>query len=69
MRARRLGTIPCGGIGLANIHERIRLMYGEPYGVEIFSRKDCYTKVVLTIRVDSGADRDRQSAGKAGSLT
>ncbi len=63
------GNDSCGGIGLANIHERIRLMYGEPYGVEIFSRKDCYTKVVLTIRVDSGADRDRQSAGKAGSLT
>ena len=40
------------GIGLHNIHERIRLMYGESYGVEIFSRKNCYTKVVLTIHAE-----------------
>lgn len=56
------------GIGLSNIHERIRLMYGEPYGVEIYSREGCYTKVVLTIRVDGGADQDCQSGRKAGAL-
>lgn len=48
------GDDSSGGIGLSNIHERIRLMYGEPYGVEIYSKEGCYTKVVLTIRVDGG---------------
>lgn len=57
-----------GGIGLSNIHERIRLMYGEPYGVEIYSREGCYTKVVLKIPLDGGADRDLQSDRKAWSI-
>lgn len=39
-------------IGLHNIHERIRLMYGEAYGVSLFSLNNCYTKVVLTIHVE-----------------
>ena len=38
-----------GGIGLHNIHERIRLMYGDGYGVQIYSKKDCYTKVSILI--------------------
>ena len=25
-----------GGIGICNVHNRIRLMYGEKYGVEIY---------------------------------
>ena len=41
-----------GGIGLNNIHERICLMYGEKYGMEIYSKESCYTKVVLKIPVD-----------------
>lgn len=42
------------GIGLHNIHERIQLMYGEQYGVEIYSKEKCYTKVVLKIRAEEG---------------
>lgn len=42
------------GIGLHNIHERIQLMYGEQYGVEIYAKEGCYTKVVLKIRVEEG---------------
>lgn len=45
------------GIGLRNVHERIQLMYGQTCGVQIHSRENCYTKVVLTI----------QAAGKAAS--
>lgn len=46
------GDNSTNGIGLHNIHERIRLMYGEQYGVEIFSRENCYTKVILTIHAE-----------------
>lgn len=40
------------GIGLHNIHERIRLMNGEQYGVTIHSKEGCYTKVVLKLRLE-----------------
>lgn len=36
-------------IGLANVHERIRLLYGEAYGVEIASVPDEGTRVTLTL--------------------
>ena len=35
------------GIGLRNVHQRIRLYYGEPYGLTIISEPDVGT----TIRV------------------
>lgn len=44
---------PEDGIGLHNIHERLQLMYGERYGVEIYSKEGCYTKVVLRLSADS----------------
>lgn len=37
------------GIGLRNVNERIRLVYGEKYGIGITSRKDSYTKVVMRL--------------------
>lgn len=37
------------GIGLKNIHERIRLMYGESSGIRIFSREGCFTKVQIEL--------------------
>lgn len=37
------------GIGIANIHERIKLKYGESYGIQIESRPGQYTKVSITI--------------------
>ena len=39
-----------GHIGLCNIHKRLRMLYGEEYGVQIYSQKDCYTKTVLLLR-------------------
>lgn len=44
------GNHSTNGIGLRNIHERIQLLYGTDYGVSIYSREGCYTKVVLKIR-------------------
>ena len=45
------GEHSTNGIGLHNIHERIQLMYGSEYGVEVYSKKQCYTKIVLKIPV------------------
>ena len=39
------------GIGLANVHERIRLIYGEKYGVDIFSDYQKNTQVVIHIPI------------------
>ncbi len=44
-------TQPAGtsGIGLKNVHERIMLTYGSPYGLSIESLEDCYTMVKITL--------------------
>ncbi len=72
----RGGEHSTNGIGLYNIHQRLRLMYGEPYGVEIYSKEGCYTKVVLKIRADRKEepvtiaetdrrdDREKDTAGR-----
>ncbi len=44
------------GIGLRNIHERIQLMYGKNYGIEIYSQLNCYTKIVLRIPASSSTE-------------
>lgn len=35
------------GIGLKNVQDRIRITFGEEYGLEIDSRLGCYTKITL----------------------
>lgn len=37
------------GIGLSNVHERIKLMYGSPYGIEIESTEDANTRITIKI--------------------
>jgi two-component system sensor histidine kinase YesM len=37
------------GIGVRNVHERLRLLYGEPYGVRIQSRKGEGTRVRIEL--------------------
>ncbi|WP_198543804.1 cache domain-containing sensor histidine kinase [Petroclostridium xylanilyticum] len=39
------------GIGLSNIHQRIKLMYGEQYGLLFESIEDKYTKVTVRLPV------------------
>lgn len=39
------------GLGIRNIHERIRLVYGEGYGIEIFSQPSLYTSVEITLPI------------------
>ena len=40
-------------IGLRNVEERIRILYGEGYGLKIDSRQNEFTEVVLTLPVRS----------------
>lgn len=52
LRERIAGGAPAehtGGVGLQNIHERIRLKYGEDYGVAVESREGRGTTVTVTL--------------------
>lgn len=35
------------GIGLKNVQDRIQMYFGDSYGIEVFSKKDCFTKVLI----------------------
>lgn len=37
------------GIGLKNVHDRIKMSFGQGYGIEIFSKVGCYTKIQVRI--------------------
>lgn len=37
------------GIGLRNVHQRIRLYYGKSYGLQVYSREGQFTEVVITL--------------------
>ncbi len=37
------------GIGLRNVHQRIRLYYGKQYGLQVHSREGQFTEVVITL--------------------
>lgn len=41
--------VKLGGIGLRNVHQRIRLFYGHEYGLFLESEEGAYTRIVLTI--------------------
>ena len=50
------------GYGVRNVHKRIKLYFGQDYGVEIFSKTASGTKVVITIpkvifKLDSGGHK------------
>jgi two-component system sensor histidine kinase YesM len=42
-------------VALSNIHNRIKLYYGEKYGLEIYSEKDKGTRVRLTMPLNDGS--------------
>lgn len=37
------------GIGLKNVQDRIRMSFGAEYGLEVYSKLSCYTKVIMRI--------------------
>lgn len=49
LRSRMNGQADAGGIGIANTNSRLRLTYGEAYGITIDSREAEYTEVMLRI--------------------
>ena len=46
-KAETLVTYQAKGYGLKNVNDRIRLLYGEKYGIQIFSAPDEGTTVVM----------------------
>lgn len=38
-----------GGIGLKNVHDRIGLEFGSQYGLTVYTRQSCYTKVRIRL--------------------
>jgi two-component system, sensor histidine kinase YesM len=61
-------TARFSGMGVSNVHERILLMYGEPYGVKIFSEPGMYTTVEILIpllydRKDALDESESKGAG------
>lgn len=36
-------------IGLLNVHHRVRLYYGKPYGIQVESEEDLFTKVIIRL--------------------
>lgn len=45
------------GIGLKNVQDRIRMSFGDAYGIEIASKLGCYTKIMVRIPLTSAALR------------
>ncbi|GFZ34402.1 two-component sensor histidine kinase [Clostridium zeae] len=37
------------GLGMKNVYERIKIYYGEYYGIDIVSKKDYFTKIILKL--------------------
>ncbi|KQO18368.1 sensor histidine kinase [Paenibacillus sp. Leaf72] len=52
---------PLYGIGLRNVHQRIRIYYGKPYGLQVRSEEGQFTEVMLTlpkVLIAGGGDDD-----------
>lgn len=50
------------GIGIQNVDNRIKLLYGEPYGVHISSAKGEGTKIRIVLPLLAGADESNEAA-------
>lgn len=44
------------GIGLKNVQDRIKVSFGDDYGISIVSKVDCFTKVIVKIPMEYMAD-------------
>ncbi|MEG2603473.1 MAG: sensor histidine kinase [Clostridia bacterium] len=58
-------TAPTGrsGIGIKNVHERIQLTYGEPYGLSIQSEEDVGTSVTVRLPRYQGESKENGIPG------
>ena len=51
-RERKHSKTDMTGVGLRNINERIKLVYGEEYGLSFESEKGSWTKVIVRVRAE-----------------
>jgi len=54
---------PSASIGLSNVHQRNCILFGEGYGIRIFSGAGCGTRVELTLPVMSREEMERYVQG------
>lgn len=57
-KAKSLVTYQAKGYGLKNVNDRIRLLYGEKYGVSIYSRLGKGTRVEIRLPKDKTPERE-----------
>lgn len=64
--AGEVDTAPAGGhgIGLKNVQDRVRMSFGEEYGIEISSMEGCYTKVSVRIPVTKKKEAEEEICGQ-----
>ena len=48
------------GIGLKNVQDRVRMSFGENYGIEIESKLGCYTKVTVCVPMRHYKEEERK---------
>lgn len=46
------------GIGLKNVQDRIRIQFGERYGLRFYSKEGCYTKVCVVLPLKQGGQNE-----------
>ena len=51
-------------MGVYNIHRRIRLMYGKPYGVQVKQREGGGTEVVLVLPIIRGEGKNAETGNR-----
>ena len=52
------------GIGLKNVQDRIHIAFGEKYGIEIASKLDCYTKIMVRIPMTHTYKQEQMKVGE-----
>ncbi|PAF34419.1 sensor histidine kinase [Terribacillus saccharophilus] len=52
------------GLGIRNIDNRLRLLFGPAYGLHVMSEPNVGTKIMLTIPYEGGSDSVQSSAGR-----
>lgn len=51
------------GMGVRNVHERIHRMYGDPYGIRLFSEQGLYTKVEIRFPLMPPVNKSSKEVG------
>ena len=65
--ADKLVTYQASGYGLKNVNDRLKLLYGEKYGVLVFSKVGDGTRVEMRIPM-AGVASERKTEQKGGEM-